>query len=191
MRLELTTAPASEPVTLTEAKAQCRVELSFADDDALLTRAIQSAREEAEGMTGRVFITQTWTLKMDRFPASQEVRISKLPLISVTHIKYVDENGDLQTLAAADYVVDKSGVVPRIYLAYEKSWPVTRDEPNAIRIEFIAGYGAQAAVPGMFKSWMLLRIGERYAHREGVVVGAIPSRVPNVDTLVLSERVGF
>jgi uncharacterized phiE125 gp8 family phage protein len=189
MRYILTTAPASEPVTIDEVKTHCRVDHD--DEDLLLLEMIQSARESAEKLNGRVFINQTWTLKMDGFPGS-EIELRKLPIQSVSSVKYIDENGVLQTVSTADYVVDLSGITPRIYLAYDASWPVPRSEPNAVRVEFVAGYGDEGSdVPANYRSWILLRVGELYAHREGTVVGTIANRLPFVDSLVLSDRIGF
>jgi uncharacterized phiE125 gp8 family phage protein len=87
MSLKPITAPAEEPVTLVEAKAQCKVDHSA--DDALLAIFIQSAREAAEHITGRAFITQTWELVLDAFPAA-EIQLSKPKIQSITSVKYLD-----------------------------------------------------------------------------------------------------
>ena len=68
--LTLVTAPASEPVSLTEAKAHLR--LDSADDDSLITALIRSARETAEAHMRRALVSQTWRLSLDRFPAAPQ-----------------------------------------------------------------------------------------------------------------------
>jgi peptide/nickel transport system permease protein len=54
-----TTAPASEPITLTEAKAHLRVD--FDDDDTLITAMIAAARGYVEEHCNRALLTQTVT----------------------------------------------------------------------------------------------------------------------------------
>jgi len=68
MSLTIVTPPAEEPVTLTEAKNHLRVDLS--DDDSLISALIVAAREHAEAITRRAFITQTLKLSLDAFPAT-------------------------------------------------------------------------------------------------------------------------
>lgn len=189
MRLALDTAPAEEPVSLEEAKDHLRVDTTA--EDAAIASWIESARVEAERASGRALVTQTWEGKLDRFPECEVIEFPRPPLQSVTSIKYIDTNGTLQTLSSSTYTVDTSGIVGRVYLNYSESWPLTRIEPNAVRIVFVAGYGGASDVPEPFRSWILLRVGERYALREGTVTGTIATRLPNVDTLVMGERVGF
>lgn len=201
MRLILTTAPTEEPITLAEARLHLRVDPDTTTEDALIQGWITSSRIEAERAMGRVLVTQTWTAKYDRFPgysssdpyfpAYSELRLPYPPLISVTSIKYIDPDGVLQTFTAASYVVDTSGVQGRVYLAYGESWPSIRIEPNAVRVEYVAGYGDASAVPEDVRSWMLLRVGERYEHREGLVVGTIATRLPGLESLVAGDRIGF
>lgn len=62
----LVQGPASEPITLADAKLNLRVDL--ADDDALITDAIAMARERCELETGLQLITATWEIWLDHFP---------------------------------------------------------------------------------------------------------------------------
>jgi hypothetical protein len=55
----------------------------------------------------------------------------------------------------------------------------------------VCGYGDASTVPEDVKSWMLLRIGERYEHREGTVVGTIATKLPDISGLVAGDRIGF
>ena len=60
------TAPASEPVTLAEAKVQCRVDTS--DDDAYITSLIVAARTYVEDILDISIMGQTWEARYDAFP---------------------------------------------------------------------------------------------------------------------------
>jgi hypothetical protein len=66
MPLQLITPAAEEPVSLAEAKRHLRVE--SADDDALIGSLISAARQSAETLTGRQFVTARWKLVLDSFP---------------------------------------------------------------------------------------------------------------------------
>ena len=65
-KLALSAAPATEPITLTEAKLWLKVDDSTDDD--LITALIIAARQACEDYTHRSLITQTWQMTLDRFP---------------------------------------------------------------------------------------------------------------------------
>ena len=60
------TAPASEPITLAEAKMHCRID--NADEDELVIMLIASVRHHAETILRRRLITQTLDGYLDAFP---------------------------------------------------------------------------------------------------------------------------
>lgn len=185
MPIKLITAPASEPVTLAEAKLHLRVET--ADEDALITALIAAARADAEHLTGRALISQTLELALDGF--SPEIRLQKPPVASVESVKYIDSAGLLQTLPQWAYVLDSHSEPARLVPAYGLCWPTARNEVNAVLIRYVAGYADAAAVPQIIKSWMLLRIGTLYAHREEVVAGVAVATLPFVDRLLDPFRI--
>ena len=65
---ELIDPPATEPVTVAEAKAHARIDID--DDDAMVAALITAARQWVEDTTGRCLITQQWKLTLDNWPAS-------------------------------------------------------------------------------------------------------------------------
>src|SRR5580692_8919211 len=120
---KLITPPVEEPVTLADAKAQARVDTNI--DDALIAALISGARQWAEHYTGRAFITQTWQMWLDLWPAAFAVwwegvhdgRITGLdeinyislprpPLASVTSVTYYDNSDNATVWAASNYFVD-------------------------------------------------------------------------------------
>lgn len=182
------TAPASEPVSLTQAKAHLRVD--HTDDDTMIGAMIQAAREAAEHQTGRALVTQTWELVLDAFPAA-EIELVKPPVQSITSITYEDTAGATQTLSATAYALaayDTRGwVIPDV----DTAWPGTYGAVGSVRVRFVAGYGAAAAVPTSITSWMLLQIGAAYRNREAFASGQSVSELPNrwVDSLLDAFRV--
>ena len=162
MSAKLKTPPVNEPMTLQEAKDHLRVDL--ADDDSYIDVLVKAARREAEEFMERALITQTWELFLDFFPKASNapILIPRPPLLSITSIKYIDGDGAEQTLPAGDYKVDAASAPARIFPAFEKSWPTTRVEVNAVTIEFQAGYGPNAQdVPENIVHALKLIIGHR------------------------------
>ncbi|MCA3068118.1 MAG: phage head-tail connector protein [Rhodocyclaceae bacterium] len=168
MTTHLITAPATEPVTLDEMKLHLRQDASVGVlEDAYISRMIKAARQRAQHLTQRAFITQTWGVKLDQFPDAIELLPS--PVVSVTSVKYLDVNNVEQTLAPADYVLDNFGLMGYIVPAYGKTWPDTYPEINAVRVEFIAGYGNAAAVPECVKDYIFLIVEDAYRNRGATV----------------------
>lgn len=147
--------------------------------DPEMNALIGSSRRTAEEMSARAFITQTWELKADCFDELLDpqghIWIPKPPLISITHLKYIDTAGTEQTWASTNYTVDAPAgdlaECGRIARAYGIVWPSAREVINAVSVRFVAGYGAAAAVPENIKSAMKLILGHLYANRESVIVG--------------------
>lgn len=185
MGLKLITPPATEPVTLAEAKAHLRVDI--ADDDALITSLIVAARTDCENLIQRALITQTWEKAVDAF--GEAIELPKPPLISVLHVRYDDTNGVEQTLASLSYQVDNFSEPGWVVPAYGFDWPDTREQINAVRVRYTAGYGSAAAVPQPIKQWILIRVGQLHEHREQVAAGVSVATLPFVDSLLDTYRV--
>ena len=137
----------------------------------------------AEERTGRQLVTATWTLKLDAFPAHEApIELPKAPLQSVTHVKYYDTAGVLQTLSSALYAVEAPvgdfAEPGRIVLNYGEVYPGTYAQLNAVEVEFVAGYGTTSAVPGLMKAALLLVVGELFERREDAVTGTSIAEVP-------------
>lgn len=177
MALKIITPPAEEPVTLAEAKLHCKIDGS--DDDALITGLIVAAREQAENRTGRALVTQTLELALDVFPGA-EIELPRIPAQSIVSVKYLDSNAVLQTIDASHYALDNYGSQQNWAMpARDYSWPDTADSANAVKVQYVAGYGAAAAVPASIKAWMLIAIATLYKQRDGVITGTIVAELPH------------
>ena len=172
--LTVTTEPTIEPVTLEEAKTQCRV----TDDaeDSLIEGYITSARQVAERYTNRAFINTTYAYRRDSFPV--EFHLPRAPLSSVTTIQYVDTAGDTQTLSSSVYNVDIYQEPGRISEAYGQQWPSARGINNAVIVTYVAGYGATAAtVPQGIKDAIMILVNHFYGNR-GLFVSTPINTIP-------------
>ena len=191
MSLKPVTPPAAEPVSLAEAKAHLRVDTS--DDDALITSLIVAARQWCEGYQNRAYVTQTWDLVLDDWPADpcpDRVRVPLPPLQSVASLKYTDADGVQATMPATDYLVDVASQPGRLVLAYGKVWPtVTLRPAAAIEVRFTAGYGLAVAVPETVKQAIKLLVGHLYEHREATSVDELSEVSFAVKALLGLERI--
>ncbi len=153
MAYRLITPPAIEPVTLDQIKADASL-FGTRDDSRIESVLIPATRGQAESITGRALITQTWELVLDDFPL-EEIRIWKAPVQSITSVKYYDTNGTLTTLAADQYVLDADTPPAWLLPAEGVSWPSTHDAANSVIIRFVAGYGDSADdVPKEILAWI-------------------------------------
>ena len=190
MSLKLITGPAIEPITTQEAKDHARVDI--ADDDDYINGLIASARWTFEDITNRALITQTWRLDLDGWPEGNEIVIPRAPLQSVTSVAYLDQDGNSNTWATSNYIVDADSTPGRVVLAYGQSWPSGVLYPvNPIRITFVAGFGSAAsAIPDQMIHCLKLLIGHWYEVREPVIVGRQVMKVPfTVESLIWLNRV--
>jgi len=106
-------------------------------------------------------------MRIDCFPW-RRIELPMPPLQSVTSLKYIDDAGVEQTMPTADYVVDAQHMIGRIRPAHGTQWPSTLDDEGAVRITFVAGYGAAGAVPQPIKQAILLLVGHWWINREAV-----------------------
>lgn len=187
--LELTSAPAAEPITTADAKAHLRVDAS--DENDLIDALVTTARRFVENYTGRALINQTWAQWMDCFPGSdsrsspwwsgvkegpisllngaqaREIKLFRAPLSSVTSLSTFDIDDTETTFSSSNYIVDTTSEIPRIVLRTGASWPVALRAAKAVKIVFVAGYGAAgSAVPKDIITAMKQLVAHWFENRE-------------------------
>lgn len=164
----LKTAPATEPITVTQAKLQFRHALASGDttEDALIGGYISSARAMVEEYTGRSLFTQTWQLSIPDWPCALWLPRA-VPLASVTHVKYYDTSNALQTLASTVYTVPSFHEPAVILLADGQTWPLTYAREDAIQVEYIAGASSVALIPAPLVQAVYLLVTYSYEDRSG------------------------
>jgi uncharacterized phiE125 gp8 family phage protein len=165
--LDLVAPAGAEPIDLATAKAHLRV-ISNAEDT-LITSLSKAAREDVENYTGRSLIATTWRQSGAGFV--DVIELLKSPASSVSSIQYVDEAGATLTLSASVYRLvtssDPAAAAPaRVELVDGESWPAVAVRPDAVRINFVAGYASAAAVPPSMVAAILLVLGDLYENRE-------------------------
>jgi hypothetical protein len=182
-----TTAPAVEPVTADELRAQLS-ESEAGLPDAQANALISEARELIEEMTGLAFITQGWRLALDHWPGGQQlwwdgvrelpigeiyapnalraVTLPRYPLATVASVNVFDDAGNSAPVdVSATFDVDTYRRPGRMVLRNGATWPIALRNSNAIEINYTAGFGANApAVPAILKRAIKQVAAYLYAH---------------------------
>jgi len=169
-----TVAPATTPVSVSEAKAHLRVDGS--DEDTLIGALVASATSHLDGYSGvlgRAIITQTWRQDFDDF--STRLRLPLFPVASISSVTYRDANGTTQTVSAANYALlcDDRGYYVRFIDDYDP--PIVYDDGPAVSVTYVA---EATAPPGLMHAIKLL-VGAWFADREA---GEIPRAVDRLLT---------
>jgi len=154
------TAPTTEPITLAEAKLHLRVNNSL--EDSLITALIIAARQWVENYSMRPLMTQTLQANYDSI-IDKEIRLNKFPIQSITSVKYIDLNGNEQTINSSNYTTDLIRPIGRILL---ENIPSMKNTLNAFKIRFVAGYTSADLVPKTYRSAMLLLIAHLYENKQ-------------------------
>lgn len=186
----VTTPPSTEPISLAEAKLQCRVLDGVLDDDALLAIYIAAARQEAEQKTGRALMTQTITEYFSEWANFYE--LSVWPVQSVSSVAYIADGASTYTTLTvdADYLTNLVASPAEVYHPGAFRHPKLSERPNPIRITYIAGNTQASDVPATIRQAMLLLIAAYYEHREDaeVVWATSDPRVQASEALFRNNR---
>ena len=153
MRLVLVAPPRELPVTLAQAKVQCRVDSD--EDDLLIQDYLDAAVSHLDGyygVLGRCLVTQTWKAEITRLGE----RLS-LPFPDVEVQSAIFTDGLPGTLA---WVWHESLAAPA--LIPTGGW----GRPAAVI--FTAGFGPPAAVPEPLKLAILLLV-DHWFHNRGAI----------------------
>ena len=171
----MVTGPTTEPVTTVETKAYLRVDTS--DSDVLIGDLISAARMEAEAVAARSFISRTYELILDGWPADGRIELEYPPVASVTTIKYYDGDNVLQTMSSGDYVLVSDTTPPYITLASGASWPSDLRDHTPIRVRYVAGYGAASTdVPDNYRALIMGLVACEFEARDEETLGNVRRR---------------
>jgi uncharacterized phiE125 gp8 family phage protein len=172
MPITVVSYPSTLVVTVNELKSHARIDESA--DDALIEFHLRAATEYCEDYCHINFITADLKRTLDSW--CSKIKLPKPPLVSVTNVQYVDQDGITQTWNSSNYSVLNVGI-PRVAgIVYSTTAPSYKDVPQAIWINFKAGFGTTAAtVPNRIKQAIRLLAAHWYEQREavGTVTGQV------------------
>jgi len=112
MALKVITPPATEPVTLTEARLWIRYTGTL--QDTVITSLITAARLDVESWTNRTLVTTGYEYYINDLCA--EIQFPTSTVQSITSITYIDDNGDTQTLSNTLYSLDNISIINTVFL---------------------------------------------------------------------------
>jgi len=161
-------APASEPLTLSEAKLYLRVDSN--NEDILIGDLIVAARMMAEHWLKRSLITQSWKLSYDDY-IPEEIPLPMGPVSSITNVMVIDRDGETQEIdpeayhlnAAMDAILFDSMLVG-----------------FRIEITYVTGYGSATAIPNPIKQGLLAHIASMYDCRGDNTANALPNQTTSL-----------
>jgi uncharacterized phiE125 gp8 family phage protein len=187
---KIITAP-DELITVAEAAEFMRAEFSSSEED-LVESLITAARQWCEEYLGRAIGVQTIELRMGGFPDNAEPIVLRSPIIEVNSVKYLDTNGDEQTMDADDYLVsdaEPAEIVP------VSEWPVAFGSSDSVRVEYDAGYMAGSPMlsqelPRTIRTAILMMVADMYTNREAQVEKPLSAN-PTVERLLSQYRLNL
>jgi uncharacterized phiE125 gp8 family phage protein len=161
---QLIAAPSVLPVSLAEVKSHLRIDHGL--DDSLLNVYLAAAINYVDGFSGilgRALCTQTW---QERYSKWGDLRLELLPVASIAQIAYMPESGAEVTVSAANYTLDWDEFGSFVRFSENYTFPALSTDPEPIRVQYVAGYGASASVPPPIKAAIMILAGHFY-HQTG------------------------
>ncbi len=132
---------ATYPVTLEQAKAQLKIEISETSEDKLIQDYIESATDEAERFIEQDIVKHIYQLDCEKW--YQDLLLPRYPVIEIESIKYIDENGDIQTLDSDKYKLipleDEPDKMTIHYADFDGLPTLASDKLDAVQIIFHTG----------------------------------------------------
>jgi len=169
----LLTGPTGEPVALAEMKLALRLDGDA--EDALVERLITAARLHVSAVTGRGLVTESWRLALDAVPRDRVVRLPVGPLVTVTALRTLGDDGAATDWPTTGLVLAKS---PALVVLPEAVVAADRRAQLGIEIDYQAGYGTAADVPADLRQAVAMLVGHWFEHREAAVVDAGAAELP-------------
>ena len=190
------TPPAVEPVTVAEAKAHLRVDVS--DDDTYIGTLITAAREWCEQYLDRTLVNTQWVMRFDSFPpdGTQDIELPRPPMslagtTTAVSLTFTSETGGTQAYSTASFRVDRNSTPGAVKTLYGQTWPPHLMDDNAVSVTWWAGYGnAGSSVPAAIRHAILMLVGILYEKRAAAESGSLNEVPFGVKSLLDSQRWG-
>lgn len=175
--------PGSLPVSLADMKTWLKV--TGTSEDAVITALIESATLTGERITKRDFINKQYKTFRDifsdlpayypnygalvpgfnRFSSSAEIELRKSKLQTVNSVEYLKDSVFTPVASTVFYATEEFDF-SRLVLFPDQAWPTDIDNRRqAVKIEFVAGYGDAGNVPSDLKTAIKKHVANAFTNR--------------------------
>ncbi|MEQ1491016.1 MAG: hypothetical protein ABL932_10755 [Terricaulis sp.] len=171
MSLKIVNPPASEPISLAEAKLFLRADER--NDEIVFGSLIGAAREAVESGIGRALVTRRVRESLDiwRRDVAQGAVLGVGPVANVVAVRLLANNGAQSVIDPERYRLEGNRDRPR--LVFPSGFPSTLRSAGGIEIEYDCGYADEAGdLPIALRVATLQILASLYELRQGE--GGIP-----------------
>jgi len=172
--LDLVTAPVGHAVLVADVMTFLRVD--DAEEIGVISELIDAATSYVQENSGKQLLTATYDVSWRRFDgAFGELVLPRVPVSSVTSVKYYNTAGTLTTLSSTLYTVNDGSEHAASYIvpAFNEQWPSTYGHDRDVVVRFVCGYGDIEDVPASFKLQIKMLVAHWYENRAAVSCGAM------------------
>ncbi len=185
MATVLLSGPAVEPITLAEAKAHLRVDISA--EDTLIQSLIMASRLHIEAALDLALVTQSWRYRRDAWPKARGLDMPLRPIQSLTSATVFAHDDSIHAIDTDSFILDGTANPARLVWRGAGTPPTPGRAANGIEIDFIAGFGDAASdVPQPIRQALLLLVAHWYENREPVEIGAVATPIPSTVSELLA-----
>lgn len=183
MPASLLTPPATEPLSLAEAKAFLRI--AHDDDDAVIASLISAARGQVEALARRALITQVWRVALDAWPTDGRIVPRIGPLRDVIAARVFDAAGNALAVDVGRFLVS-----PQVDAIHAPNWslPVPGRDRAGIELDIEIGFGSAADVPELLRQAVRALLGHWYENRGLIAIGGHAPMPAGIATMIASYR---
>lgn len=190
--LQLIAAATLKPVSLAEFNEHLHANKDGAgdyltDEDVTLTLYLDAAIRACENKLQSPIMDSEWAMHLKRWPG-RCVNLEKWPVSAINSVKYYDEDGTLQDVAAENFRL-LDFLTPAV-LEFDTAFsaPSVEDREYPIVINFNAGFTAASGVSAVIRHSVLLEATNRYENRQSELAGTNVAMFSNAaDNLLAPE----
>ena len=178
LNIKAVSGPASITASgLSDVKEHLKVNNTY--EDTLIQMYLDSAVHAVESYCQITIPQTTWELKLPHFPWDYRfIELPRGPVSSVLSMYYFDTDEVSTLWASSSYEASLDEMPARLYLQEGDSWEETYQRPDAVKIQYTAGYSTWAAVPPEIRQPIYYLVAHSYAYRQPVVTGTIATALP-------------
>jgi uncharacterized phiE125 gp8 family phage protein len=210
--LRVAAEPSSEQISLAVAAQHLRLDqygspLEYEEQD-WLESTIIAVREIIEGLSGLTLAPQVMQLSIPRFPSgycaswldysswmNNYINLHCSPVNGIEWISYIDGDGVTQLLDLSNVVLDDFSRPAMVAPALNFSWPSVANIPNAVIVQFDAGFNLDGDSPGdkplprSLRHAMLLMLSHLYENREATTESTLNQIPLGITSLIERYRI--